>query len=256
MVTLPSPPPSTWEGARTEAMPAGHTHFTLAPGSSFLRITVDNLRPNHLITARIRIRTNQAGQYVVIRLGDDAKRFPRATYYTSHVRTTTLGTSLIIEVTGIPTGVVEELTITDETPLPDNPRPCDVLSLQAYYPVPGFFGLRWNNDRWNRASWTRGVAKPWAMVWDSTPWDTRAWNVGETNVSQWQDITGPCTEINDRPRDGRDRRHPDRTRHQRPEPARHRLAPRHPRASYSLADPLARVYRRHHRPIYHPTQAR
>lgn len=195
MVTLPSPPPSTWEGARTEAMPAGHTHFTLAPGSSFLRITVDNLRPNHLITARIRIRTNQAGQYVVIRLGDDAKRFPRATYYTSHVRTTTLGTSLIIEVTGIPTGVVEELTITDETPLPDNPRPCDVLSLQAYYPVPGFFGLRWNNDRWNRASWTRGVAKPWAMVWDSTPWDTRAWNVGETNVSQWQDITGPCTEI-------------------------------------------------------------
>lgn len=195
MVTLPSPPPSTWEGARIEAMPAGHTHFTLAPGSSFLRITVDNLRPNHLITARIRIRTNQAGQYVVIRLGDDAKRFPRATYYTSHVRTTTLGTSLIIEVTGIPTGVVEELTITDETPLPDNPRPCDVLSLQAYYPVPGFFGLRWNNDRWNRASWTRGVAKPWAMVWDSTPWDTRAWNVGETNVSQWQDITGPCTEI-------------------------------------------------------------
>lgn len=195
MVTLPTPPPSTWEGARIEALPGGHTRFTLAPGSSFLRIIVDNLRPYHLITARIRISTTQAGQYVVIRLGDDAGRFPRATDYTHHVRTTTLGTSLIIEVTGIPTGVVEELTLTDETPLPDNPRPCDVLSLQAYYPVPGFFGLRWNNERWNRVSWTRGVAKPWAMVWDSTPWDTRAWNVGETNVSQWQDITGPCTDI-------------------------------------------------------------
>lgn len=195
MVTLPPPPPSTWEGVRTEALPAGHTRFTLAPGASFLRITVDNLRPHDLITARIRIRATQAGQYVVIRLGDDAKRFARTTAYTHHVRTTSLGTSLIIEVTGIPTGVVEELTITDETPLPDNPRPCDVLSLQAYYPLPGFFGLRWNNDRWNRASWTRGVAKPWAMVWDSTPWDTRAWNMGETNVSQWQDITGPCTDI-------------------------------------------------------------
>jgi len=195
MVTLPPPPPSTWEGVHTEAMPGGHTRFTLAPGASFLRITVDNLCPYHLITARIRIRTSQAGQYVVMRLGDDAKRFTRASYYTHHVRTTSLGTSLIIEVTGIPNGVVEELTITDETPLPDNPRPCDVLSLQAYYPLPGFFGLRWNNDRWNRASWTRGVAKPWAMVWDSTPWDTRAWNVGETNVSQWQDITGPCTDI-------------------------------------------------------------
>lgn len=195
MVTLPPPPPSTWEGARIEALPGGRARFTLAPGSSYLRITVDNLCHDHLITARIRISTTQAGQYVVIRLGDDAKRFPRATYYTHHVRTTTLGTSLIIEVTGIPTGVVEELVITDDTPLPDNPRPCDVLSLQAYYPVPGFFGLRWNNDRWNRVSWTRGGAKPWTMVWDSTPWDTRAWNVGETNVSQWQDITGPCTEI-------------------------------------------------------------
>ena len=195
MVTLPSPPPSTWEGVRTEAMPAGQTRFVLAPGSSFLRITVDNLCPHHLITARIRIRTTQAGQYVVIRLGADAKRFTSGTYYTHHVRTTSLGTSLIIEVTGIPNGVVEELVITDDTPLPDNPRPCDVLSLQAYYPLPGFFGLRWNNDRWNRTSWTRGDAKPWAMVWDSTPWDTRAWNVGETNVSQWQDITGPCTEI-------------------------------------------------------------
>lgn len=195
MVTLPPPPPSTWEGVHTEAMPGGHTRFTLAPGASFLRITVDNLCPYHLITARIRIRTSQAGQYVVMRLGDDAKRFTRATYYTHHVRTTSLGTSLIIEVTGIPNGVVEELTITDETPLPDNPRPCDVLSLQAYYPLPGFFGLRWNNDRWNRTSWTHGVAKPWAMVWDATPWDTRAWNVGETNVSQWQDITGPCTDI-------------------------------------------------------------
>ena len=132
MVTLPPPPPSTWEGVRTEALPGDKIRFTLAPGSSFLRITVDNLRPHHLITARVRIRTTEAGQYVVIRLGDDAKRFTRATYYTHHVRTTTLGTSLIIEVTGISNGVVEELTITDDTPLPDNPRPCDVLSLQAY----------------------------------------------------------------------------------------------------------------------------
>ena len=189
MVTLPSPPPSTWEGARIEPLTGGKARFTLAPGSSYLRITVDNLCPYHLITARIRISTTQARQYVVIRLGDDAKRFPRATDYTHHVRTTPLGTSLIIEVTGIPNGVVEELTITDDTPLPDNPRPCDVLTLQAYYPLPGFFGLRWNNERWNRTSWTRGGAKPWAMVWDSTPWDTRAWNVGETDVSQWQDIS-------------------------------------------------------------------
>ena len=110
MVTLPPPPPSTWEGVRTETLPGGKTRFTLAPGSSFLRITVDNLRPNHLITALVRIRTTQAGQYVVIRLGDDAKRFVHGTYYVHHVRTTSLGTSLIIEVTGIPTGVVEELT--------------------------------------------------------------------------------------------------------------------------------------------------
>lgn len=195
MVTLPPPPPSTWEGVRTEATPAGRTRFTLAPGASFLRITVDNLRPQHLITARIRIRTTQAGQYVVIRMGDEAVRFQRNTYYTHHVRNTSLGTSLIIEVTGIPNGVVEELTITDDTPIPDNPRPCDVLSLQAYYPLPGFFGLRWNTDRWNRASWTRGATMTWAMVWNSTAWDTRTWNSGETNVSQWQDITGPCTDI-------------------------------------------------------------
>ena len=72
-----------------------------------------------------------------------------------------MGTELAIDVAGLQTGIIEALTVWDRTDIPANPRPCDVLSLQAYYPLPGFFGLRWNNARWNRASWTLGVAKPW-----------------------------------------------------------------------------------------------
>lgn len=195
MLVLPAPPPAQWEGVTTAAMPGGKTRFTLKPGMSFLRITVDNLVPAHRLTVRIRVRADRAGQFIVLRIGNHAARFgPGPTYVHSAVMSDA-GTTLAIEVTGLHTGIIEELSIWDATQLPENPRPCDVLSLQAYYPLPGFFGLRWNNDRWNRASWSQGGARPWAMRWNHNSWDTRAWNQGESITSIWQDITGPCTDI-------------------------------------------------------------
>lgn len=195
MTTLPSPKISDYSGANCQPLSNGRVRFTLTPGSGALTITVPNLVPGHRIGAQIRVRADQPGKTIVIRIGNYAHTYGPGPIYTVSTENTNMGTELAIDVAGLKTGTIETLTVWDRTEIPANPRPCDVLSLQAHYPLPGFFGLRWNSSRWNRDSWTRGVAKPWAMVWDSTFWDTRAWDMGETNISQWQDITGPCTDI-------------------------------------------------------------
>ena len=195
MTTLPSPSINDYSGATCQPMSGGRVRFTLTPGSSALTITVPNLFPGHRIGAQIRVRADQPGKTIVIRIGNQANTYGPGPIYTVSAESAGMGTELAIDVAGLQTGIIEALTVWDRTDIPANPRPCDVLSLQAYYPLPGFFGLRWNNARWNRASWTLGVAKPWAMTWNRNAWDTRAWNQGETNISQWQDILGPCTDL-------------------------------------------------------------
>ena len=195
MTTLPSPSISDYSGATCQPLSGGRIRFTLTPGSSALTITVPNLVPGHRIGAQIRVRADQPGKTIVIRIGNQANTYGPGPIYTVSAENSGMGTELAIDVAGLQTGIIDALTVWDRTDIPANPRPCDVLSLQAYYPLPGFFGLRWNNARWNRASWTLGVAKPWAMTWNRNAWDTRAWNQGETNISQWQDILGPCTDL-------------------------------------------------------------
>ncbi len=195
MTTLPSPSLADYSGATCQPLSGGRVRFTLMPGSSALTITVPNLVPGHRIGAQIRVRADQPGKRIVIRIGNQANTYGPGPIYTVSAENSAMGTELAIDVAGLQTGIIEAITVWDRTDIPANPRPCDVLSLQAYYPLPGFFGLRWNNARWNRASWTLGVAKPWAMTWNRNAWDTRAWNQGETNISQWQDILGPCTDL-------------------------------------------------------------
>ena len=194
-ITLPNPTLGDYAGATVQPLGGGRIRFTLEPDSSALTITVPNLVPGHRIGAHIRVRADKPGKTIVIRIGNQAYSYGPGPTYIGSTENTDVGTELSIDVAGLRTGIIEKLTVWDRTDLPANPRPCDVLSLQALYPVPGQGGLKWNHDRWNRQAWTTGVPRPWALRWNRSTWDTRAWNAGETISDQWQDITGPCSRL-------------------------------------------------------------
>ena len=195
MITLPSPSLGDYTGATCQPLGGGRIRFALTPGSSALTITVPNLVPGHRIGAQIRVRADQGGKTIVIRIGSQAHTYGPGPIYSASAENSDMGTELAIDVAGLQTGIIEALTVWDRTDLPANPRPCDVLSLQALYPIQGSAGLRWNSDRWNRQAWTRGAPRPWALAWNRNAWDTRAWNQGESVADQWQDILGPCTDL-------------------------------------------------------------
>jgi len=193
---LPAPTIGDWSGARVQNLGNGRYQYALNPGSSSFTITCDKLAPGHHVTVDIRVRADKPGKACVIRIGSHAVRAGQGPIYERRISSAQFGAGLEIEVTGPESGIVERLEITDNTPMPENPRPCDVLSLQAYYPLQGLDGLRWNQSRWNRDAWTRGAENLRYMRWNEGIWNARAW-LGDGNGSSeaWQDITGPCTEI-------------------------------------------------------------
>ena len=193
---LPAPTIGDWSGARVQNLGNGRYRYALNPGSSSFTITCDKLAPGHHVTVDIRVRADKPGKACVIRIGSHAVRAGQGPIYERRISSAQFGAGLEIEVTGPESGIVERLEITDNTPMLDNPRPCDVLSLQAYYPLQGLDGLRWNQSRWNRDAWTRGAENLRYMRWNEGIWNARAW-LGDGNGSSeaWQDITGPCTEI-------------------------------------------------------------
>ena len=192
MTKLPAPSIADYTGATIRPRGNGRLQFQLT-GSS-LACTIDHLVPGHRITVILAVSSTQMGTPVIIRAGDHARRYPssRRYYYTA---TVTTGPTLTLEVSGIRSGIIERLDIIDETPLSDFPKPRDVLSLQALYPMPGATGLRWNQHRWDREAWTIGGDRPNALTWDRHAWDTRAWEVTETATDYWQDITAPVTDM-------------------------------------------------------------
>lgn len=193
---LPAPIIGDWSGARVQNLGNGRYRYALNPGSSSFTITCDKLAPGHHVTVDISVRADKPGKAGVIRIGSHAVRVGSGPIYERRISSARFGAGLEIEVTGPESGIVERLEITDNTPMLENPRPCDVLSLQAYYPLQGLDGLRWNQSRWNRDAWTRGAENLRYLRWNEGIWNARAW-LGDGNGSSeaWQDITGPCTEI-------------------------------------------------------------
>lgn len=137
----------------------------------------------------------QLASNVIVRIASHVRHYDQTQLIDEIVQSDQFGPSFAIDLEGIRSGTVEILTISDETPIPANPRPCDVLSLQALYPLQGLDGLRWNQSRWNRESWTRGAENPTFLQWDLNRWNTRTWLSDASQTIAWQDITGPCTEI-------------------------------------------------------------
>lgn len=75
MTTLPSPSIRDYSGANCQPLSGGRVRFTLTPGSSALTITVPNLVPGHRIGAQIRVRADQPGKTIVIRIGNQAHTY-------------------------------------------------------------------------------------------------------------------------------------------------------------------------------------
>lgn len=192
MTKLPAPSISDYTGATIRALGNGRLQFQLTGAS--LECTIDHLAPGHRITVILAVSSTQLGTPVVIRAGDHARRYPASRRY-DYTATVTTGPTLTLEVSGLRSGIIERLDIIDETPLSEFPKPRDVLSLQALYPMPGATGLRWNTHRWDREAWSVGGDRPNALTWDRHAWDTRAWEVSETVTDYWQDITAPVTDM-------------------------------------------------------------
>lgn len=192
---LPPPIVGDWKGARVQRSGGGQWDFTLEDGAQTLRLVYDRLVPGHKIKVRLRIRARQLASNVIVRIASYARHYDQAQLIDEIVQSDQFGHSIAIDLEGIKSGAVEILTISDETPIPANPRPCDVLSLQALYPLQGIDGLRWNQSRWNRESWTRGSENPTFLQWGLNRWNTRTWLSDASQTIAWQDITGPCTDI-------------------------------------------------------------
>lgn len=192
---LPQPIVGDWRGARIQRLVGDQWAFTLEDGAQTLRLVYDRLVPGHTIKVRLRVRARQLASNVIVRIASYVRHYDQAQLIDEIVQSDQFGTSIIINLEGIKSGTVEILTISDETPIPANPRPCDVLSLQALYTLQGLDGLRWNQNRWNRESWTRGADNPVYLQWDINHWNTRTWLSSASQTIAWQDITGPCTDI-------------------------------------------------------------
>lgn len=192
---LPQPIVGDWRGARIQRLVGDQWAFTLEDGAQTLRLVYDRLVPGHKIKVRLRVRARQLASNIIVRIASYARHYDQAQLIDEIVQSDRFGTSIVIDLEGIKSGTVEILTISDETPIPANPRPCDVLSLQALYPSQGLDGLRWNQNRWDRESWTRGSENPAYLQWDLTHWNTRTWLSSVSQTIAWQDITGPCTDI-------------------------------------------------------------
>lgn len=192
---LPPPIVGDWKGARVQRLGGGQWAFTLEDGAQTLRLVYDRLAPGHTIKVRLQIRARQLASNVIVRIASHVRHYDQTQLIDEIVQSDQFGPSFAIDLEGIRSGTVEILTISDETPIPANPRPCDVLSLQALYPLQGLDGLRWNQSRWNRESWTRGAENPTFLQWDLNRWNTRTWLSDASQTIAWQDITGPCTDI-------------------------------------------------------------
>lgn len=192
MPHLPPPSPADYTGATIKPLGGGRLQFQLTGAS--LECTIDHLAPGHHITVILAVSSTQTGTPVIIRAGDQARRYPAARRY-DYTVTITTGPSLTLEVSGIRSGVIERVDLIDLTPLAKFPVPRDVLSLQALYPMPGLHGLRWNQHRWNREAWTKGGERPDVLTWNRHAWDTRAWENRETVTDYWQDIIAPVTDM-------------------------------------------------------------
>lgn len=192
---LPPPIVGDWKGARVQRLGGGQWSFTLEDGAQTLRLVYDRLVPGHTIKVRLRIRARQLASNVIVRIASYVRHYDQTQLIDEIVQSDQFGPSFAIDLEGIRSGTVEILTISDETPIPANPRPCDVLSLQALYPLQGLDGIRWNQSRWNRESWTRGAENPTFLQWGLNRWNTRTWLSDASQTIAWQDIIGPCTDI-------------------------------------------------------------
>ena len=98
MTTLPSPSISDYSGATCQPLSGGRIRFTLTPGSSALTITVPNLVPGHRIGAQIRVRADQPGKRIVIRIGNQANTYGPGPIYVASTENSDIGTELAIDV--------------------------------------------------------------------------------------------------------------------------------------------------------------
>lgn len=185
-----SPPPtaytSGWEWDNHDGSP--------------LTISLTNLVPGHLLRVSMLLGLYPVvpGGVVTVVVGDEVSQHLEASAV--RVTKTARADSPTMEIlilgarrarfnTTDPNNRIEDLT-----PLPANPKPAHVLSLQAFLPVSGVDAFRLGQSRLGRDSLTAGRAPEDLFALGKSKLGTKRLFYREA-LKAWQDITRPCTQI-------------------------------------------------------------
>lgn len=176
---LPIPDLSAWTAT---AYPRSNG-FALV-NSPDASVEIDNLVPGHQISVHLYMYSYYDCTVLV---GNEHQAAPARSW--TRIRCTVQADDvLIIRILGSTNIIVNTFEIIDETRLPDTPRPADVLSVQAFFPLIGLNGGRFDYSRWNRDSYTTGHPPRGIGVFDSTRWNGSKFD-HPAAVKGWQDVT-------------------------------------------------------------------
>lgn len=181
------PSPTGWSGI--QKMHTNGTSMYPIDGRPLTWVTTIN--PLRAYRLEVRTLANAQGPYTVTIQGRVYTLTPGAWRTTTHTVDPDRPLSVSIEGTTLVAATIT-LVCTDYT-LPVRPRPCDVLALDAYLPIPTD-AMKWDQSRWDRAAWDSQTPAPGTLIWDRENWDTTVWH-DPADVARWQSIIGPCTQI-------------------------------------------------------------
>lgn len=187
-ITLRPPAFSDWTCATGSLSPVG-TSIVAANISSMITCTVNNLVPG--MPLRVQVTISAEGPNPLIVIGSTAKALS-GKYQTILVNVTPTTGSIEINISGVTTATIYQVTLTTENDLPEDARPAQVLSLQAFFPLRGLEGFRLDTSRLGRDALTRGLPAPAAFTLDRDALNTQRLYYKTVNVA-WQDITSPTT---------------------------------------------------------------
>lgn len=187
-ITLRPPAFSDWTCATGSLSPVG-TSIVAANVSSMITCTVNNLVPG--MPLRVQVTISADGPNPLIVIGSTTKALS-GKYQTMIVNVTPATGSVEINISGATTATVYNVSLMADLDLPEDARPAQVLSLQAFFPLRGLEGFRLDTSRFGRDALTRGLPAPAAFTLDRDALNTQRLYYKNVNVA-WQDITSPTT---------------------------------------------------------------
>lgn len=186
MTTLAAPAYSEWTGCTPTNLGARYTLGNI----STAELVIEHLVPTHQVTVSVELSTTTNALVVI---GEDVHH-ARANVRHRFSSTVQGVPSTDIRITGTPTATIYAVTVESDHIVDEYPRPSDVLSVQAFFPLIGINAARFDSSRWNRDAYTTGALPRGAGVFNSSKWDGSNY-FHPAVTTGWQDISPNITAL-------------------------------------------------------------